>query len=156
GGSRRGRVGEARGFPGSLLPELVGSARPPTPLSRRSVFLRLYFDRVFATLLLVGTVRAIPRRASAAWMALASLAYLGASILHSKDRYGQLPQERLREGAERIRELTSARLVVFGHTHQDAVDEGYVNTGSFAFPRAPARPYVYVDERGAASLQRHA
>src|SRR5262249_15601980 len=71
GHSRLGGFAEDAGVATSLPAELVGGALPPTHLSRRRVFLRLYFDRVFATLLLVGTVRAIPRRASAVWMALA-------------------------------------------------------------------------------------
>jgi predicted phosphodiesterase len=44
--------------------------------------------------------------------------------------------------------------VVFGHTHHVVVDDGYLNTGSFAFPRGTGRPYVYVDETGAAELRR--
>jgi predicted phosphodiesterase len=38
---------------------------------------------------------------------------------------------------------TGAKLVVFGHTHREALGEGYANTGSFSFPRgAEGRPYL--------------
>ncbi|KYF96099.1 hypothetical protein BE18_36750, partial [Sorangium cellulosum] len=41
---------------------------------------------------------------------------------------------------------TGAKLVVFGHTHKEALGDGYANTGSFSFPRtAPGRPYVEIE-----------
>ena len=45
-----------------------------------------------------------------------------------------------------MRDATGARLVVFGHTHREALEEGYANTGSFAFPgRSPGRPYLEIE-----------
>jgi hypothetical protein len=38
--------------------------------------------------------------------------------------------------------------VVFGHTHVEDDAEGYLNSGSFAFPRLDGRPYVHVSEAG--------
>jgi UDP-2,3-diacylglucosamine pyrophosphatase LpxH len=133
---------------------LVSLAPSPTHLRRQDVFLRLYFDRVFATLLLAASTAAIPVRPSASLLSIASLAYLAGSTLRGKDRYGALPRRRLADGAARIRELTGARVVVLGHTHHSVVADGYLNTGSFAFPRGQGRPYVTVDEHGRAELRR--
>lgn len=132
---------------------LIRRVPEPTHLRRKDVFLRLYFDRVLATLLLATSAAAIPRRPTASLLALASLAYLAGSTLRGKDRYGSLPRLRLSDGAARVRELTSARTVILGHTHHSVVEEGYVNTGSFAFPQQVGRPYVTVDEHGRAELR---
>lgn len=151
-----GRLGAFAGGVG-IAPEslttLIGLVPPPTHLRRKDVFLRLYFDRVFATLLLAASAAAIPRRPAASLVALASFAYLAGSTLRQKDRYGDLPHLRLSEGAARIRELTSARVVVLGHTHHSVFEEGYLNAGSFAFPRKQGRTYVTVDEHGRAELR---
>jgi UDP-2,3-diacylglucosamine pyrophosphatase LpxH len=137
------------------LAELLARVPAPTHLNRRDVILRLYFDRVFATLLFVASAASIPRRPTASLLALASLAYLAGSTLRGTDRYGKLPQRRLSDGAARIREFTSARVVVLGHTHHPLAEHGYLNTGSFAFPRSAGRPYVWVDETGHAELRTH-
>jgi hypothetical protein len=154
GAGRLQAFADRSGVPGIALMNLLADAPRPTHLSRRETFLRLYFDRVFASLILAGSLTAIPRRPSAAVMALASFAYLAASVLSGQDRYGDLPRKRLHLGASRVRAATGARLVVFGHTHHVVVDDGYINTGSFAFPRDTGRPYVLVDELGAAALRR--
>jgi hypothetical protein len=154
GASRLQAFAEGCGVPGRVLTRLLADVPRPTHLSRRETFLRLYFDRVFASLLLAGSLAAIPRRPSASVMALASFAYLVGSTVRGYDRYGDLPNERLKLGAARVREATGARLVVFGHTHHVVVDDGYLNTGSFAFPRDTGRPYVLIDEHGAAELRR--
>jgi hypothetical protein len=154
-------VGEGRlfSFAGDVgvapdnLAALIGRVPRPTHLRRGDMLMRLYFDRVFATLLFAASATAVPRRPTASLLALASLAYLVGSTLRRKDRYGNLPRLRLSEGAARIRELTSARIVVLGHTHHSAVEDGYLNTGSFAFSRITGRPYVFVDEQGRAELR---
>jgi hypothetical protein len=145
---------ESVGLPPSVLADVLASLPRATHLSRRDVFLRLYFDRVFATLVTVGAVTTIPRVPAAGWVALASSAFLASSVLRGKDRYGSLPEERLRAAAARIRDATSADTVVLGHTHREVSEPGYVNGGSFAFPRAPGRPYVVVDARGRAEIRR--
>ena len=44
-----------------------------------------------------------------------------------------------------IRRL-GAKLVVFGHTHREALADGYANTGSFAFHgSAPGRPFLEIE-----------
>jgi predicted phosphodiesterase len=85
---------------------------------------------------------------------VASLSYLVGSAIRGHDRYASLPQEQLRLGAARVRELTQASFVIFGHTHHATVDDGYLNTGSFAFPRGLGRPYVVVAENGEPELRR--
>lgn len=158
---RERRAGDARllAFAGDVgvapdsVAALIGRVPPATHLRRDDVLLRLYFDRVFATLLFAASATAIPRRPTASLIALASLAYLAGSTLRGKDRYGKLPRLRLSEGAARIRQLTSARVVVLGHTHHPVTEDGYVNTGSFAFPVRAGRPYVTVDEHGRAELR---
>jgi predicted phosphodiesterase len=139
--------------PGTLA-ALVDAAPTPTHLCRRDMFLRLYFDRVFATLLFVSGGAAMPFFPAASVISLASLAYLAGSVLRGKDRYGALPRRRLADGAARVRELTDARVVVLGHTHHSEAADGYLNTGSFAFPRETGRPYVAVDASGAVALRR--
>jgi hypothetical protein len=156
GSARLESFSSAIGVSTAELARVVAWAPSPTHLRRSDVFLRLYFDRVFATLLLGASVAAIPRRPFASALALASLAYLAGSTLRGHDRYGSLPERRLSEGAARIRELTGARLVVFGHTHHAVADDGYFNTGSFAFPRGHGRPYVLISETGEAELRRQA
>lgn len=154
GAARLDGFAEETELPGAVLSELLAQAPRPTHLSRRDLFLRLYFDRVFASLILASSLASIPRKPTAAITALASFAYLAGSTMRSHDRYGDLPPKRLQLGAARVRATTGARLVVFGHTHHVVVDDGYLNTGSFAFPRGTGRPYVYVDETGAAELRR--
>jgi hypothetical protein len=155
GSARLEAFSSAIGLSPAELSQVVARAPSPTHLRRADVFLRLYFDRVFATLLLGASLTAIPRRPFAAALALGSFAYLAGSTLRGHDRYGSLPERRLSEGAARIRELTGARLVVFGHTHHAVADDGYFNTGSFAFPRGNGRPYVLIGEGGEAKLRRH-
>jgi hypothetical protein len=145
-------AGEVGIAPGDVA-ALIGRIPRPTHLRSQDVFFRLYFDRVLATLLFVASASAIPRRPTASLLALASLAYLAGSTLRRKDRYGNLPRLLLADGAARIRELTSARTVILGHTHHSVVEDGYMNTGSFAFPRTTGRPYVTVDELERAELR---
>lgn len=154
GAARLPGFAEETGVPDHVLRALLEEIPGPTHLCRKDVVLRLYFDRVFAALLLTGSLVALPRRPTAAVTALASFAYLASSTLRGNDRYGDLPPKRLQLGAARVREATGADLVVFGHTHHVVVDDGYLNTGSFAFPRGTGRPYVYVDRYGAAELRR--
>ena len=154
GSSRLHDFASRNGVPGVALAELLEQTPRPTHLSRRDLFLRLYFDRIFASLILAGSLASLPRRPAAFVTALASLAYLAGSTMRGQDRYGDLPPKRLKLGAARVRETTGAQLVVFGHTHHVVVEDGYLNTGSFAFPRGTGRPYVFIGEGGAAELRR--
>jgi predicted phosphodiesterase len=146
---------EATGLSTGDVELLVNSRREPTHLRRSALFTRLYFDRVLATLLLSSSLVALPRRPlSAGVLALGSLAYLGGSWARGRNRYAGLPEAYLREGAARVRELSGARFVVFGHTHREEDGDGYLNTGSFGFPRQPGRPYVVVEADGAVARRR--
>lgn len=138
-----------------VLQTLLRNGAVPTHRNFRDTFMRLYFDRVFASmglLLSSGAYLAWKSRAAGIAGLLAGL-YLVQSIQRTGNRYEDLPEERLRAAAERIRQLTCAQSVVFGHTHH--VDEvpGYANSGSFGYS-SQARPYVRGDERGKLSVER--
>jgi predicted phosphodiesterase len=75
--------------------------------------------------------------------------YLRESTRRGTNRYEGLPVKRLRAAAERVRTLSQAELVIFGHTHVPESLPGYLNPGSFQY-RSGARPYAYVDESGRA------
>ena len=117
--------------------------------------MRLYFDRVFASagLLLSGAAYVAWKSRVAGLFGLLAGLYLIQSVQRTGNRYEDLPNERLRVAAQRIRELTGAHHVILGHTHH--VDEvtGYTNSGSFGYSRH-GRPYVHVDETGAAQVRR--
>ena len=118
--------------------------------------MRLYFDRVIATLGLVGgaSVALAARSVLAAGVAALSGAYLVSSVKRSGSRYSGLTEQRLREAASLVAGATGAELVVFGHTHQEEDAPGYVNCGSFAYPKRGGRPYVLVDTSGRAERRR--
>jgi predicted phosphodiesterase len=131
------------------LAEQVHALRAtPTTRSLRKTASRLYFDRVTATLALatgVGLAAAGKPRA-----ALSALLGGGAIMLGSwslgHNRFRGTVERQLELGAASIAELTGAKLVLFGHTHKEALEERYANTGSFAFPgRAPGRPYLELE-----------
>lgn len=144
------------GLPADLLAELASAGAHPTHLRFSDTFMRLYFDRVFATLsLLMGASTLIVRR-SAAGAALAALsaAYLGTSVKKNKSRYSGVIEQRLREAAGRVAEKTDAELVVFGHTHREDQGPRYLNSGSFAYTRTQGRPYILL-EHGAVPERRY-
>lgn len=126
----------------------LGSARP-THHSRVQSFFRLYLDRSLATAALAASLPSMAYSSAGAGVAAVSAAYLGFSVARGVNRYGGRLGERLESGAHAIRELTSARLVVLGHTHRPRETEGYLNPGSFAYPSGSGRGYVVVDRYGA-------
>jgi predicted phosphodiesterase len=141
----------------AALRELVAAAPEPTHARFRSVFLRLYYDRVLALLGLgagvAGTALTLTPFPLA--LALGSGAYLGWNVRRSGSRYQNMPIRRLREGAAIVRSLTGARLVVFGHTHVPELSEGYANPGSFGYPTpGPGRPFLAIDGEGKPELGR--
>ena len=131
----------------------------PTLSSAARTATRLYLDRVVATVALGGGLAAAAGGAAGTAGVLAGFGalLLGASWAAGHDRYGDGAaragsarvngvQGHLAAGARGVREVTGARLVVLGHTHRESIDEGYANTGSFAFPRgAPGRPYLMIE-----------
>jgi UDP-2,3-diacylglucosamine pyrophosphatase LpxH len=138
-----------------VLHSLLRHGAVPTHRNLRDTFMRLYFDRVFASmgLLLSGAAYVAWKSRAAGIASLLAGLYLIQSVQRTGNRYEDLPEERLRAAAERIRELTGAQAVVFGHTHQ--VDEvpGYANSGSFGYS-SQARPYVHSNELGQLSTRR--
>ncbi len=148
-----------------LAEAVLAQAAVSTLRDLRSTVSRLYFDRVLATLataagaaaLGLGPSSAAARRRGGALLVL-GLGWLTATWLLRFDRFGGTVPERLRSGAARVRAATGASLVVLGHAHREALEEGYANTGSFAFPEktSPGRPYLVI-EPGAAprAIRRH-
>ena len=138
-----------------VLRRLLDSGAVPTHEDFRKTFMRLYFDRVFASigLTLSGAAYLAWKSRAAGLAGLLAGLYLIQSVQRTGSRYSDLPEERLRLAAQRVRELTGAEGVIFGHTHH--VDEvpGYANSGSFGYSQH-GRPYVLVDERGALSVRR--
>ena len=85
------------------------------------------------------------RESGAAALGLGAL-LMGVSWANGHNRYAGTVAERLAESAGHVAKATGAKLVVFGHTHREALGDGYANTGSFSFPRnAPGRPYVEIE-----------
>ncbi len=139
----------------AVLHALLESGAVPTHRDFRRTFMRLYFDRVFATgglLLSAAAYLAWKSRAAGIAGLLAGL-YLIQSVQRTGNRYEDLPVERLRAAAQRVRELTGAQAVIFGHTHQVDQVPGYANSGSFGYS-GQSRPYVHVDEAGMLSVRR--
>lgn len=136
-----------------LAEAVLAQAAVSTLKDTRATVSRLYFDRVVATLattaglsaLAAGRRSTTTRVAGSALLAL-GLGWLAATWLVRFDRFGGTVPERLRAGAARVRAATGASVVVFGHAHREALEDGYANTGSFAFPgRAPGRPYLAIE-----------
>jgi predicted phosphodiesterase len=150
-------VSKEAGLREGALHELLEAAPVPTHTEFQRTFFRMYNDRVLA-LLGVGwgatcaLTGALPLGAA---LTLASGGYLGFSVKKSGARYKNQPVRLLRDGAEVVRELTEAKLVVFGHTHVPVTEAGYANAGSFGYPAVGAgRPYLVVAESGSVELRR--
>lgn len=129
--------------------ERVLAARAiPTFESLPQTFARLYLDRVAATLGVGAGVAAasLGHVVAGASLASASALAMAASWATGHNRYGGTVSERLESSARTIAETSGAKLVVFGHTHREAIRGPYANTGSFAFPRrAPGRPFLEIE-----------
>jgi predicted phosphodiesterase len=125
----------------------------PTHEDFGETFYRLYFDRVLATLGIAGGAARVLLGGVAGGvvggaLALSGALYLRRSIRRGVDRYSSLPVSRLYAGAELVRELTGAKLVIFGHTHCEDETEGYVNSASFTYTARRGAPYLRVDTDG--------
>ena len=134
----------------SRFRDLLELGAPPTMGSLGETLSRLYLDRVAATCMLMSGLALFAagrRRAAFTSIGLGALA-MGASWALGHDRYGGTVPERLREGARAIRGACPTDLVVMGHAHRDHVEDGYANTGSFAFPRGlPGRPFIEISTK---------
>lgn len=132
---------------------VLAQAATSTLRDTRATVSRLYFDRVVATLATTAGIttlaagrRSTSARAAGASLLAVGLGWLAATWLIRFDRFGGTVPERLRAGAARVRAATGASAVVLGHAHREALEDGYANTGSFAFPgKAPGRPYLAIE-----------
>lgn len=149
-----GAFAARNGVSEDVVRQLLAELPRPTHEDFQQTFYRLYFDRVLATLtvaggsarVLFGGVGGVLGGA----LALSSALYLHRSVKKGVDRYSSLPQKRLYEGAERVRRVTGARLVVFGHTHCEDEAEGYKNSASFSYTYRQGSPYLVVSPDGSA------
>lgn len=141
------------GIDADALHTLALASANATHHRRGATFQRLYLDRSIATAMLLGAAGvALSGSAAGAGAALLSASYLGWSVSRGTNRYGGILTRRLDEAASRIAELTSATLIVLGHTHQVARRDGYVNPGSFAYPTGSERRFVRVGLDGRPEL----
>jgi predicted phosphodiesterase len=148
GDGKRGHFAEEAGVPRALVDDVLHIGAHPTLASWSATFARLYMDRVLATLLCTAGPLAMVggRRAAGATATTLGALLMVTSWLRGHDRYGGAVVDRLGAAASRIADETGADLVVFGHTHREALEDRYANTGSFAFPRdAPGRPYLELE-----------
>lgn len=142
------RFTEALGISPDMARSLLDLGARPTLASVSRTFSRLYFDRVLSTIAMTAGLSAAAlghKRAGKTVFSLGALA-MASSWARGHNRYQGTTAEQLAEGAQKIVNATNARLVIFGHTHREALGENYANTASFAFPRgAPGRPYLEID-----------
>ncbi len=142
------RFTEALGVSPDLARTLLDLGAPSTLESISRTFSRLYFDRVLSTIAMtagLSTMALGHNRSGKTIFSLGALA-MASSWARGHNRYRGTTAEQLADGAQRIVDVTGARLVIFGHTHREALGETYANTASFAFPRgAPGRPFLEID-----------
>lgn len=150
GAERMARFAEDAGVPLSTVEAVFAGGVPSTLESWPKTFARLYLDRVLASLLL-GSGASLALRGRP--MVGTSLATLGGMLmtlswLQGHNRYRGTVVEHLEHAARGILERTDAELVIFGHTHREALGDRYANTGTFAFPPAggDGRPYLELTE----------
>lgn len=149
-----GAFSELAGLEAEVLQRLSEFGAQPTHHRFRDIFMRLYFDRVLAGLGLASGAIAAAAVGSAAGTGVAalSLGYLAASTaVNGTNRYSGRPEQRLRDAAARIREVSGASVVIFGHTHREDETPGYFNSGSFVYSRKDGRPHLVVAEDGVVS-----
>jgi UDP-2,3-diacylglucosamine pyrophosphatase LpxH len=149
------RTAAREGVDVDALRRLLDCVPPPTHVHFWRTFLRLYYDRVLATLGASSALTWLLKAPTApgVLLAIASAAYLSLNVRFAGARYTNRPVRLLRDGADIVRELTRAELVIFGHTHVPEVSEHYANSGSFGYPTlGKGRPYLLVDPRGSAEL----
>jgi hypothetical protein len=151
------RTARAQGVEERMLRALLARVPEPTHVDFRRTFLRLYYDRVLASLGALGALIWLLRAPHAvpALVALACVLYLALNVKLAGSRYRNRPVRFLREGAAIVHELCQAKLVVFGHTHVPELGAAYANSGSFGYPGAgQGRPYLLVHLDGHAELHR--
>ncbi len=153
------------GLSPDTLEELLRAAPKPTHRGFSDTVLRLYFDRIFAALgaatglgLLttagLGMTTGPTGPAAGALLTALGSGYLAHNVLTQQSRYSGIIVDRIGDSARMVREVTGADLVVFGHTHVDVDEPGYVNLGSFGFNKK--RPHLLLDGQGQHALRRAA
>ena len=153
-------AGEARvdafsreaGVAPDVVRELIDDRPRPTHESFERSFFRLYFDRVVSAAAVAAglTASVMARSRTPLGLAVAGGLYLAESQRRGRNRYEGLPVRRLRAASERVRSITRAELVIFGHTHVAEGEAGYLNPGSFTYRAGHGRPYAYVSREGRA------
>lgn len=145
-----------QGVSAAALAELIACAPRPTHHKLSRTFARLYLDRVVASVGSVGGAAVLVAGApmSGLLLAGAGTTYLGASLVRRRNRYVGVVGTSLRDAAARVVLHTGAEVVLMGHTHDEDATSHYVNTGSFAYPSEPGRPYVVVDSTGRVTRRR--
>jgi predicted phosphodiesterase len=143
------------GLPAGTLESLLAALPRPTHEDFRDTFFRLYFDRVLATVGIAGGAARVLLGGVAGGVlggavALSSALYLHRSVKRGVDRYSSLPVARLHAGAELVRRVTNAKLVIFGHTHCEDEAEGYKNSASFSYTARAGSPYLVILPDGTA------
>jgi UDP-2,3-diacylglucosamine pyrophosphatase LpxH len=133
-----------------ILRALLDDRPRPTHESFERAFFRLYYDRIVATLAAGAGVSLglLARSRSALGLAALSALYLVESQRRGRNRYEGLPVRRLRQASARVREITGAEVVIFGHTHVAETNASYVNPGSFTYRAGAPRPYAWVGVHG--------
>lgn len=147
----RNAAGEL-GLDAEILRALDDDRPRPTHESFERAFFRLYFDRIVATAGVSAGLGlgALARSRSLAGLAALSALYLFESQRRGRNRYEGLPVRRLRQASGRVRDITGAELVIFGHTHVPEATPGYLNPGSFTYRGEEPRPYAWVGTDGVA------
>ncbi len=147
GRARHEAMAKDLGVDPELFDALLAEGATPTLESLAKTFARIYFDRVIATIAVAGGLGAAAAGATAGGAVAAIGALLmAASWARGHNRYGGTTSELLSASAARIADATDAKLVVFGHTHREALGDRYANTGSFSFPGgAPGRPFLEIE-----------
>jgi predicted phosphodiesterase len=143
------------GLARELVLSLLAALPRPTHEDFKKTFFRLYFDRVMATLGVAGGAArvlfgGVTGGVVGGAVALSGAIYLHRSVKRGVDRYSSLPVKRLYAGAELVRRVTDAKLVVFGHTHCEDEAEGYKNSASFSYTQRIGSPYLLISPDGAA------
>lgn len=154
GGSAVDGFAKRTGLSTSMVDGLIRALPRPTHEDFKETFFRLYFDRVLATVSVAGGATRVLLGGMTGGVVGGAVALGGALYLHKSvkkgvDRYSSLPVKRLYAGAELVRQMTDAKLVIFGHTHCEDEAEGYVNSASFTYTGRRGAPYLYLstDER---------
>jgi UDP-2,3-diacylglucosamine pyrophosphatase LpxH len=148
GSERLTALASAEGVDPNALWSVLAGAPDPTHLRFRAIFMRLYFDRVLASVAATvgaGTAAIVGAAPLALGVLGLSSAYLASAALQPRSKSRSTgPVQALREASEFVRSALDAELVVFGHTHVAERRPGYVNLGSFGYATEQGRPFLAV------------